>query len=73
MVYNAKEEILRAMFLPFLENSENLQIVLGSLVPPLTLELNNFNKFCDFSNFLHFGKIAEIADFAGHPSTFSNT
>ena len=25
MVYNAKEEILRAMFLQFLENSQNLQ------------------------------------------------
>ena len=38
-------------FSQFLEKS---QFLLGTLVPPVTLDLINFSKNCDFSNFSQF-------------------
>ena len=44
-------------FLQFLEKSQKLQksqFLLGTLVPPVTLDLISFSKNCDFSNFSQF-------------------
>ena len=68
-------------FSQFLEKLQKLQksyCLLGTLlIPPPPLEFSNFSKNCDFSNFWQiFGEIAEtteMAVFAGHPSTSSNT
>ena len=40
-------------FTIFLRNPENCRN-LGTLLPPVTLDLINFRKNCDFSNFLQF-------------------
>ena len=87
MVYNAKEQIVPPLtlvvinvsknynfsnFSPFLEK---LQFLLDTLLPPV--DLINFSKNCDFSHFFAiFGEIVEIAEvavFAGHPSTSCTT
>ena len=62
-------------FSNFSQFLEKLQFLLDTLLPPV--DLINFSKNCDFSHFFAiFGEIEEIAEvavFAGHPSTSCNT
>ena len=62
-------------FSNFSQFLEKLQFLLDTLLPPV--DLINFSKNCDFSHFFAiFGEIVEIAEvavFAGHPSTSCNT
>ena len=65
-------------FLSFWRNRRNqITVFVGHLSMSLPLEFSNFSKHYDFSNFLQiFWEIAETSEmavFAGHPSTSSNT
>ena len=68
------------MFHNFFEKSRKLlksQFLLDTLLPPVTLDLINFwQKLRFLQLFAIFGETAEIAEiavFAGHPCTPSNT